>query len=290
MQLLTAKLEAGNNREEMLLKSLIESHKFEISVPEVFGPDFSCEGVYEWITDKPKEVFTWLRLPHSPMYIEYIDIFKLNKSINSFGLLVSEENGVIQANPVLVVRGTVFFESMTIKLGISSRLTKDDFGTLSDSYNEWYSEVGHLCDYRILAINHGLVSDEVQGSILSSMPVLLESLLYINSKGIGTTVNYPKIKKGIKRKSALTEWTYKTLRVIKKGDPKEIHNRSIPSKKRIPFLIREMREHSVRGHIAVYTEEKPLFGNPKNVGPIWISPHIRCRGTEGKVIKDYEII
>lgn len=288
MKIMTAKIKTKDEREQVMLECLIMAHKFEISVAETFGQDFNCPGICEWLTDKPVDTLSWLRLPHEPMYIEYPDMFTFNNG--AYGLLLVEDDGVIQIRPIVIINGKVSFEQITIYLGIGRRIARSDFHMFNNPekvYEAWRNNVESRSDGRVLAVLNGVCNKHTQDLIMSSIPVLLESLLYINSKGIGTTVNQPKVKKGIKRKSAFTDWTYKTLRVIKRGEDSEIVNKS---RHRVPFFKRDSREHSVRGHIAIYTTERPLFGNPQNVGPIWISPHIRCRGTEGKVFKDYEII
>lgn len=45
--------------------------------------------------------------------------------------------------------------------------------------------------------------------------------------------------------------------------------------------------HTVRGHFATYTADKPLFGH--YVGTVWHPPHIRGDKAEGIVTKDYEV-
>lgn len=47
--------------------------------------------------------------------------------------------------------------------------------------------------------------------------------------------------------------------------------------------------HLCRGHFATYTAEKPLFGNPKNVGKFWIPPHTRGREERGRIEKNYAV-
>lgn len=48
--------------------------------------------------------------------------------------------------------------------------------------------------------------------------------------------------------------------------------------------------HIVRGHFALYTAEKPLFGNPTNVGRFFVPMHARGTLKAGRVVKDYEVL
>lgn len=47
------------------------------------------------------------------------------------------------------------------------------------------------------------------------------------------------------------------------------------------------REHVVRGHFKIYTEEKPLFR--RTVGTFWVPEHQRGDDAIGKITKDYEV-
>jgi hypothetical protein len=47
------------------------------------------------------------------------------------------------------------------------------------------------------------------------------------------------------------------------------------------------REHLVRGHFKIYTEEKPLFG--RVIGAVWVPEHERGDDAIGKITKDYEV-
>lgn len=48
--------------------------------------------------------------------------------------------------------------------------------------------------------------------------------------------------------------------------------------------------HIVRGHFAEYSPEKPLFGNPKNVGRFFIPMHARGTAKAGTIVKDYNVL
>lgn len=49
------------------------------------------------------------------------------------------------------------------------------------------------------------------------------------------------------------------------------------------------RQHLCRGHFAEYTKEKPLFGNPNNVGFFWREAHVRGRRSVGEVVQRHRI-
>jgi hypothetical protein len=47
--------------------------------------------------------------------------------------------------------------------------------------------------------------------------------------------------------------------------------------------------HIVRGNFATYNEEKPLFGNPKNVGRFFRASHVRGDAQIGEKQAGYEL-
>jgi hypothetical protein len=48
--------------------------------------------------------------------------------------------------------------------------------------------------------------------------------------------------------------------------------------------------HLVRGHWAVYSEQRPLFGRPGLHGRFWVSEHERGDREHGEVVKDYTVL
>ncbi len=265
---------------------LMNSHKFSINVKDVFGEDFIFYGPQTWLGKMPNDLIPFLNLPHDIIYVEYQNCPIVIKN-TSFGLMAWETpDGYIKIVPVISSNGVTSFPAVELMLGIKRELVASDFD-FKDDYHAWLKDsLNKAKRFAIMDMSNGTLSKEAISGIASSVGLLLETLLYINAKGVGTVTNYPVIKKHIKRKSPLTDWTYKTLRLVKKGDEKHIHNRS---NQKVPFAKRESREHTVRGHIAIYTQNAPLFGNPSNVGPIWKSPCIRNKGTEGKIIKNYSV-
>ncbi len=47
--------------------------------------------------------------------------------------------------------------------------------------------------------------------------------------------------------------------------------------------------HICRGRFNNYSADRPLFGNPKLVGPFWIPSHVRGSIEAGAVVKDYSV-
>lgn len=288
MHLLNAKLVNTDKVLKEAYNYAMLSHKFEINVPEVFGENFTTPDLHTWLNDKPIETFDWLRLPFGQAYFEFTNS-TLTLKRESFGMFIMEDCGILVITPFILTKNRVQAIPVLIRVGIAGELPPSAFTSYAH-YADWLTfdwNTTRRVDVRGSVENSEVL--QVASVCVSAVTVLLESLLYINAKGVGTTTNKPPISDKIrrKRKGAKTDWTFKTLRLIKKGDSDDIENKT---RKHIPFISREAREHSVRGHIAVYTKEKPLFGNPKLVGPVWISPHVRNRGTEGKIVKDYEVV
>lgn len=267
------------------------AHKFSININEVFG-NMGGKTVLNWFKDKPDDMVTWLRPPYDSMYIEFEDV-KTSEHGDRLGMYIMMKDTSFRVVPLLLAKNIVHGTGVHYIISTKGPLTAKDFDTVTDYTNWKNSDVPMLTDKIACSWIDGLNYVDLISSInafYAYIPVLLESLMYINARGIGTAINRPKsirskIRKTLKKNKAMAHSTYKTLRIIKKGEPKEIRNKN----NRIPFAVAERREHTVRGHIAVYTKDKPLFGNPKNVGPIWISPHVRNKGTEGRIIKDYEV-
>lgn len=269
------------------------AHKFSINISEVFG-DVSNRTVLDWFKDKPNNMVTWLRPPYNSMYIEFEDV-KTSKYGDLLGMYILMKDTSFRVAPLLLAKNLVHGTGVHYTISTKGPLTVKDFDTVSD-YVYWKNSTKSALTDNIACSWVDELNDEDLTSTINAfyayIPVLLESLMYINARGIGTAVNKPKsmhakVRKTLKKNKAMKHSTYKTLRIIKKGEPKSIRNNNVNN--HIPFARTECREHTVRGHIAVYTEDRPLFGNPKNVGPIWISPHVRNKGTEGKIVKDYVV-
>jgi len=93
--------------------------------------------------------------------------------------------------------------------------------------------------------------------------------------------NKPKI--GRKRKINRL-FDYKVLKVRPFGKSKKYvyDDKDKNSKGLVPF-------HPVMGYEKTYTEDAPMFGNPKLVGTYWVPEHFRGNKQSGFISRDYEI-
>lgn len=272
----TKKFNIVDPYDQGLALTLLDAHKFEIDAEDVFGKDFTIYDPQTHLSKTPEALMPFLNLPHEETYFEFLNApIRLNEG--TIGLLAwNTPSGIIRIVPVITIKGITSFVEMSFDLGVKRKLQKGDFDSFEE-YNEWKTSRMNKTE-RLSAslIRSCSLCDESAKNMHMLVTLLIESLMYINAKGVGLTINHPKIKKHIKRKSPFKEWEYKTLRVVRKGEPEVINNHG---KNKIPFISRKRREHTVRGHIRQHG----------TAGPIWISPHVRCKGTEGKIFKDYEI-
>lgn len=115
-------------------------------------------------------------------------------------------------------------------------------------------------------------------------PVLLLSFNFANCKNVtkddATEELQPPAK--IRRRMKLPEVKRYTLNICGHATFPHRDGTGEPQEGIMPF-------HLCRGHFATYTADKPLFGNPKNVGRFWIPPHTKGKKERGEIIKDYAI-
>lgn len=272
----------------------LRAHKFEINVSDVFGSPFITKDINTWLNNKPEEIFDWLKLPFADTYFEFHNWTNMLTNKDRMGMYVIGTDGVLHITIIPFNSKIGVVAPYTITLGIERELQSSDFKSQL-AYGVWtqydwnnsnrYNVHTHDSNTHYGTMEDSLLASECLGFVV----LLLETLLYINAKGVGTVKNTFQPKKSVLRKAAITDWTYKTLRIIKKGEQKEIIHKA---RRPLPFITREGRETHVRGHVAVYTEDKPRFGvlHKRNIGPQWISPHVRNRDTEGKIVKDYEVV
>ena len=283
-----------HNGVRTVVDGISKSHKFFIDLIDVFGEGTEIAGLNTRFTDE--ETFNWTRPQFNDMYIELFTpkAWKMAKQVIGFYINYNRKTDVFRTIPVLIDNKCLSVFGNIYIVGLNHTLTEEDVygcGSNSIDFDNQKEHRNARCNGRVVAlqINDNVYTkpeneDQFTGFFLE----LLESLLYINAQGIGTMTHTPPTslkKKRIKRKG-LPLYEYKTLRIVKNKQPKDIKSKTW---KQGSEFYTERREHFVRGHMAVYTAEKPLFGNPKLVGPIWISPHVRNKGTKGKIIKDYII-
>lgn len=112
--------------------------------------------------------------------------------------------------------------------------------------------------------------------------VLNYFLILYNQKYIVTeTIHKDKVKKKRKKnKTRLFDYKILCVKLPKSGKKYRYDNRDIKSKGIMPFS-------EVPGIWKTYTEDGPMFGNPKLVGDFWVPAHIRGSKQAGFVNKDY---
>lgn len=292
------KVTACRNHEAIkeLAAHVVEATKFQVDLMEVFGVDKCFENFEGWFNTRTEEAIKWITPPYQKTYIELHEK-TTNKAMNgTVAFYMEYDDGLINIYPLTISNGVFKAWSVRFTVGITRQLTFDDYcntfgGAKSNEnilkYNTWKAGCTGNGHVSIVELDHPGYDKVEYTKWLGFFAELLEVLLYINTRGVGTTTHVPPTKVNTKRvkRGANPLHEFKTLRIIKKNERRDVINTNwgvIPS-----FWSTDRREHTVRGHMAIYTKERPLFGNPKNVGPIWISPHIRCKGTEGGITKNY---
>ena len=108
-------------------------------------------------------------------------------------------------------------------------------------------------------------------------------LMLLNCKNIGTNkITAPqKLNKKRSKSGKAPLYDYHILKLEIPGEQKVTRNITHEE------AINNYRRHFCRGHIRIYTSEKPLFG--KYVGRVWISSHLRGSESQGFSDKDYSV-
>jgi hypothetical protein len=122
----------------------------------------------------------------------------------------------------------------------------------------------------------------IVSSYISSIINIANDL--IDNRGV-VTVEATAKKKVISGKNRMVSYKDVKYRVIDLKPYRLIYEKAFPGKGLVRSL---MSSHSVRGHFATYTEDKPLFG--RCVGTYWKKPHVRGDKSVGEVKKIYNIV
>lgn len=219
---------------------------------ESITPDLAFGCV--WYTKNPDKILSWGSYPYCSL-ISFYNPFK-DRTFPSF--------------EVLELKGLTFLDSYRdqittadsciINLPINSKATLKANCKLDDEDFE------------------NLMNNAPEGSLVQME--LFRLLFLLNTKGV-TTEDVSVTEKKTKRQSKLPkpDYTYKVLKVDAITLGKEY-----PASEAAGGWSN--RVHTCRGHIKIYTIDRPLFGH--TTGPVWIRPHIRGKGP-GLIIKDYQI-
>jgi hypothetical protein len=118
----------------------------------------------------------------------------------------------------------------------------------------------------------------------STIPVLLaQSLMHCKNIVIARKPKPPKLMKSFRRKHhGAVPAAFHTVKI-------ESMKKVMRSAGGIEHLGIKKAMHIVRGNFATYTEEKPLFGNAKNVGRFFRPSHVRGDAKIGMKPASYEV-
>lgn len=118
----------------------------------------------------------------------------------------------------------------------------------------------------------------------STIPVLLaQSLMHCKNVVVERKAKPPKLAKSFRRKHhGVAPAVFHTVKI----EPMKKLMRSAGG---VGHLGIKKAMHIVRGNFATYNEEKPLFGNPKNVGRFFRASHVRGDAQIGEKPAGYEL-
>ena len=110
-------------------------------------------------------------------------------------------------------------------------------------------------------------------------------LLFLNCRNVETIITNPppKLQKKRKKKGRLPLFSYHTLEI------KDMRKKVVKPDGYVPTKTgTKLRYHQMPARIVRYSAEKPLFGNPKNVGLYAFKSYYRGDPEKGVTIRDYE--
>lgn len=113
--------------------------------------------------------------------------------------------------------------------------------------------------------------------------LLAQSLMHCKNVVVERKAKPPKLAKSFRRKHhGVAPATFHTVKI-------EPMKKVVRSAGGVEHLGIKKAMHIVRGNFATYTEEKPLFGYPKNVGRFFRASHVRGDAKIGMKPASYEV-
>lgn len=112
------------------------------------------------------------------------------------------------------------------------------------------------------------------------------NLLFLNCRNIKTIIQSPsqKLQKKRRKKGKLPLFSYYALEI------KDMRKKTTKPEGYIPTPSGiKQRYHQMPARIVYYSKEKPLFGNPKNVGWFAFKSYWKGDLKKGTILKDYEV-
>lgn len=197
-----------------------------------------------------------------------------------FSLLSEQQDNIIKIRRIICTKdGWTFFDSILyIKLG-------DSFTDLeiSEIKNTTVVKVRHNAVIAFDTLLEEEVNEDVVNDVLTSSLLICMFLMALNCKNVSTKEILPieKVNKKRIRNGKVPQLSYHILQV------KGFNIVRVHGVRTLRTSEYENRLHFCRGHLKVYTKEKPLMG--KFTGLYWWQSQIRGRNKDGFVDKDYEV-
>jgi len=252
--------------------SLKSAVKYHIGVYEtnVFKTTTIVMDNYSSKTGEPiyafNTLYEYVKLPYNNMWV---DFYVTEDKTKKMGVLLNKNGST------LTIRGAVLNNKQTwIVSPFSHNIYMDDVTRSSsvelDTHDFPYPEDIHT---------------HLETNAIAMMEAAYFVLLFLNCKNIQTVDNKPsRVLSMITNKKKCPQFIYKTLvvtNVVKRN--KHNNQRNNIYKGVMPF-------HSVAGHLAYYTEDKPMFGIKGNHGLFFITPHTRGLVENGTIEKEYVFV
>ena len=182
--------------------------------------------------------------------------------------------------------------SMDKPLGESTALS-DFFKTYApnEALNSKYMKSSHICTLPMSTFRATYNGDVGANGMLESFvdtfqkygAIVEKILILLNTRGIEVkTVKEVARKIKFKKRFKREYFEYKVLSVSRSDQKKTSES--------VPQGLWKNSLHFTRGHIRIYTKDKPMFGKKNGyVGSVWVPPHIRGNKRVGVIQKDYSM-
>lgn len=243
--------------------------------------------------------------PFNEMWLEYKgdEVNKLGDTILCVGEMLGEDD---ELNELTIHNFSRISHELAEELGLENdlfyrgvitayfdntgQLQKAE-GTPDGSYGFQYylsKEYNAISDdlVRFMNTNKATLERSLKAKMVLDFNIVMTSITFMHYKDI-EIIDHPNPKKlGMKSYTPEQRKVYKVINIdplLKKS--RIVRAEDGPNK---GDRIIKTALHICRGHYKEYTEDKPMFGNPKLTGKIWIKSHTRGNRDNGEVVKSYK--